>query len=763
MDKKIHLMGIGGSGMSGVALLAEASGYEVSGCDIEKNSAYAKNISVGHSKSHVAGSDLIIVSPAIYFQDENNEEVLEAKKQNKLVTWQEFTGKVLAKDKKVICIAGTHGKSTVTAMAGKLLEDAGLDPTVLVGARVPEWKGNARAGKGDYFIIEADEFNDNFLNYSPEIIVLNNIEFDHPDYFKSEEEVFESFKKFVKKLKGIKTLVVNKDSEGIQKLLKSTDTDAINVIEFSGKTDELGFTLKVSGKHNIENALGVVALGKLLEINSKTIESSLSTFKGIGRRMEFLGKKSGVEIYDDYAHHPTAIKATLQALRESHPKARIWAIDEPHGFSRTHALLPLYKDVFIDAEKVLIGPIFKARDKETFGMTPSLVAETSGHDDAKGFDSFGEIKKILLDEVKSGDVIIVMGAGKSYLWAREVVDMLPISFKDLTTFGIGGGIKKYYEVKSKDEVTSAADYAKKNNLPVFIIGGGSDILVNDEDFGGVVIKFVGENFDFKDMESNKVQITAEAGMEWDKLVEEAVKKNLQGIECLSGIPGKVGAAPIQNIGAYGQELKNTFTSLSAFDIEKNKFVEFNNKDCKFGYRESVFKDPKHWQKFIITDITLELAKNGKPEVKYDSLKNYLTEKDIKDPTLEEVRDAVLTIRAGKFENPKVAGNAGSFFKNPILSKSDVDRLCKDFPDIPARPQEDGSFKGSAGWFIEKAGWKGKEYKNAGVSKKHALILINPEGKATAKEILELSDNIIKDVKDKFGVTLEREVQLINFK
>lgn len=756
MGKHIHLMGIGGSGMTAVAEISEKYGYEVSGCDIESSTAYSKNISVGHSKEHVKNADYVIVSPAVLFQNKNNDEVVEAKKTGKFMTWQEFVGKVLTKNKKVVCVAGTHGKSTTTAMLGRLLAGANLDPTVLVGARVPEWNGNARYGRGEYFVIEADEFNDNFLNYSPEIIILNNIEFDHPDYFKNEKQVFESFKKFINRLTGMKVLIINKDSEGIKKLIGMIDKTDLKIIEYS-KTGKLGFDLGIPGKHNIANALGVAALGKLLGIDEKVIKSSLSSFKGIGRRMELIANKAGIEIYDDYAHHPTAIAASLQALRENHPKARIWAIDEPHGFSRTEALLPDYKNAFNDADKVLIGPIFKARDNETFGMTSEKVSKASGHHDAKGYSSFDEIKNILATGLKPGDVVLVMGAGKSYIWAREIAGLLPVSFADITTFHIGGSIKRYFEVRNEDEVKNAVGYAKKNKLPIFVIGEGSDILASDKNFEGVVIKYVGTGF----YDLGKGRIKAEAGANWDSLVEYTVEKNLQGIECLSGIPGTVGASPIQNIGAYGQELKDSFESLTAFSIEKEKFVTLSKKDCGFGYRESVFKRPDHWQKFIIMDITLKLKENAKPGVRYESLKKYFDSEGIEKPTIQQVRSGVLSIRSQIFYDPKVVGNAGSFFKSPIVGKEKLEELQKKFPDI--KFYEAGEqYKLPAGWLIEKAGWKGKTYKEAGVSPKHALILTNPHNKATAKEIIELSEKIIKDIKKKFGLELEREVQMINF-
>lgn len=331
------------------------------------------------------------------------------------------------------------------------------------------------------------------------------------------------------------------------------------------------------------------------------------------------------------------------------------------------------------------------------------------------------------------------------------------TFKELTTFRIGGRIKHFFEVKTKKEVVSAVSFAKKNKLPIFIIGGGSDILVSDNDYQGVVIRYGGESLSFV---SNTV--TSEAGVVWDKLVEETVNKGLQGIECLSGIPGTVGASPIQNIGAYGQELKDTFVGLTAYDIEKEKFVTFSKTDCEFGYRESFFKKPDGWQKFIIIDVTLRLKKDAPPEIKYDSLRNYLREKDIDNPSLIQVREAVLKIRETKFENPQKVGNAGSFFKNPIVSQKEFQKLKKESPDMPFFKNEDGTFKCFAAWFIEKAGWKGKKYKNVQVSSKHALVLINPEGKATAKEVKGLAEKISEDVYKKFGVKLELEVQYIGF-
>jgi len=407
-------MGIKGSGISGVADLAKKMGYKVSGCDLEME---------GHDVSHLKNIDLLVVTPAVFYQSAKHPELVEGEKRKIVLSWQEFLGKYLHKRKKVICIAGTHGKSTTTAMAGKLLEDAGFDPLVNLGANYKEWSGGARFGKGEYFVTEADEFYDNFLNYHPEIIILNNIEFDHPDYFKSENQVFESFKKFVGKMVGKRVLICNGDAEGVQKLLGQIDKTKLRIIKYSLKNKDINLKLKVPGEHNIANALGVVVLGKYLKIDEKVIIKSLESFEGIGRRMELVSDANGVKVYDDYAHHPTAIKATLDALREKYSKKRIWAIVEPHGYDRTHALLKNYKGVFQSADKVIIGPIFRARDSETFGITPQKVAKMSGCPDALGVDSLEQIIKILKRDVKKEDIILVMGAGKSYLWAKEICNL----------------------------------------------------------------------------------------------------------------------------------------------------------------------------------------------------------------------------------------------------------------------------------------------------------------------------------------------------
>lgn len=465
-QKRVHFMGIGGSGMSAVAILASYQGYQISGCDLQGDTPYLKKLKkfkvplfIGHDPKHLKGVDILAITPAALFQNKKHPEIVVAKKSNKLMTWQKFLGKYLHKGKKVVCLAGTHGKSTTTAMASLLFDNAGKDPSVMIGATIKKWNSNCRFGKSEIFITEADEFFDNFLNYQPNHIVLNNIELDHPDYFESEEHVLQSFKKFVQQLTGPKTLIVNQDSPGIKKLFRILGKPFLNSIKvigysmrdkplvttpvslggkiisrdpgstvFRAVSKELKldreFKLRVPGAYNVANALGVIVLAKLFEIKTEETRKSLSSYSGIGRRLELIGTKNGIKVYDDYAHHPTAVSVTIEALRQQFPDQRIWVIVEPHSYSRTKVLLGKYKRAFDHADLVIIGPIFKARDTKTFGVSGQSIVDTAEHGKAKYIGDLDKITRSVKRSAKPGDVIVVMGAGMSYKWARTILEKL---------------------------------------------------------------------------------------------------------------------------------------------------------------------------------------------------------------------------------------------------------------------------------------------------------------------------------------------------
>jgi len=329
--------------------------------------------------------------------------------------------------------------------------------------------------------------------------------------------------------------------------------------------------------------------------------------------------------------------------------------------------------------------------------------------------------------------------------------------KPLTTFSIGGKAAYFTEVFNKKDLIKAVEFAEKKKLPIFVIGHGSNLLVDDHLLNALVIKLTNKDFSISQKGDNNFLVLAGAGMDWDSLVEKTVKNNLQGLECLSGIPGTVGAAPVQNIGAYGQEVKDCLEKVFAYDLIKGKFIEIDNHDCHFEYRNSIFKEQKN--RYIIFEVIFRLKRNTPASVGYESLSKHLQEKGITQPQLEQVRKAVLELRKVKLEDPKLFGNAGSFFKNPIVDKISLKRIQKLYPEIPFFKQGD-KVKLFAGWLIEKAGWRGRNYHSAAVSGKNAMVIINSNGRAKSSDVLALATMITRDVEEKFGIKLKKEVEFV---
>ncbi|MBI2601158.1 UDP-N-acetylmuramate--L-alanine ligase [Candidatus Daviesbacteria bacterium] len=422
---KIHFLGIGGSGASAAAAIATSQGFEVTGCDIHPHNEFTTGfdksmLQSGHSPEHIKDIGLLVITPAITYLDPKNPELEEARKRGiQILSWQEFMGKYLMKGKIVIAVCGTHGKSTTTAMIGLMLEKAGLDPTVELGAIVPEWGANFRIGEGKYFVVEADEFNDNFLNYHPDITVVTNIEMDHPEYFKSFEQLKESYKKFFLQTKNY--IVGNLMDENIAHLLKDVMKESsITCLDFS--KNEFMFTLKIPGIYNILNARAVQQVGLLLNIEPSTINHTLSTFQGIGRRFEYLGEYRGAKVYSDFGHHPTEIKVTMQAAREKFPKNRIWLFYEPHMFSRTKALFNEFVKVFrtLPVDSIVILDIYPSREVDNGLVKSEQLAQAINKSHIK-YNNPEELRETLGKEIKDGDILFFMGAGDIDTLARKLV------------------------------------------------------------------------------------------------------------------------------------------------------------------------------------------------------------------------------------------------------------------------------------------------------------------------------------------------------
>jgi UDP-N-acetylmuramate dehydrogenase len=331
-----------------------------------------------------------------------------------------------------------------------------------------------------------------------------------------------------------------------------------------------------------------------------------------------------------------------------------------------------------------------------------------------------------------------------------------ISLKPYNSFGIDVKASFFAEIYSEADLIELFHNELVKSQKLLIIGGGSNVLFT-QDYDGLVIKISIKGMQSEAIE-DKVFVTAGAGEVWNDFVNYCVAHHFAGVENLSLIPGTVGASPIQNIGAYGVELKDVFESCTAFEIKTGQIKTFNYSDCHFAYRESIFKGELKGQ-YIITSVTFRLSSEAKINTSYGAIETELQKRGIEEPNIADVSSAVSHIRVSKLPDPSTIGNAGSFFKNPVIEKYEFADVVAKHPDVVHYPTADDKIKLAAGWLIEQCGWKGKVVGQTGTWKNQALVLVN-HGGATGTEVYNFSEQIIDSVKSTFGVTLEREVNIL---
>ncbi|WP_460142216.1 UDP-N-acetylmuramate dehydrogenase [Pseudomonas sp. S3_B08] len=327
-----------------------------------------------------------------------------------------------------------------------------------------------------------------------------------------------------------------------------------------------------------------------------------------------------------------------------------------------------------------------------------------------------------------------------------------VSLKAFNTFGVDVRAQLFAEAHSDGDVREALAYAASHDVPLLVIGGGSNLLLT-ADIPALVLRMVTRGIRLLSDDGNRVVVEAEAGEPWHPFVQHTLAQGLAGLENLSLIPGTVGAAPMQNIGAYGVEIKDVFAGLTALDRESGELRDFSLEDCNFGYRDSLFKQqPGRW---LILRVRFTLDRAAHLHLEYGPVRQRLSEQGIEQPTPTDVSRAICSIRSEKLPDPAVLGNAGSFFKNPLVPAAVVTQIKTQHPDLVAYPQADGQMKLAAGWLIERAGWKGFRDGDAGVHKLQALVLVN-YGTATGLQLLDLAQRIQKDIAERFHVELEME-------
>lgn len=331
-----------------------------------------------------------------------------------------------------------------------------------------------------------------------------------------------------------------------------------------------------------------------------------------------------------------------------------------------------------------------------------------------------------------------------------------ISLKPYHSFACDEIASFFTIVKSKEALVEALIWAKDNQLAYLVLGSGSNVLFIKQ-FEGLVIKMEISGIQKVVETASEVQLQVGAGENWTHFVSYCVQKSWGGLENLSLIPGTVGAAPIQNIGAYGVEVGEHIISVNVYDTETNKWLIFTNAECKFGYRDSIFK--KEANRFIVYSVLFKLSKQPILRTDYGAIKAVLHEKGISNPSIESISNAVIYIRSSKLPDPKKLSNAGSFFKNPMITKAQYDQLIIQYPSLIAFPINDTTYKIAAGWLIEACGWKGMIQNQVGCYKDQALVIVN-YGATSGKAIYDFSEAIIQSVEQKFGIILEREVNIV---
>lgn len=444
-NKIIHLIGIGGVSMCALAEVLNHRGFVVRGSDMQKSANTEKltklgiKVFIGHKEENIADANVVIRTSAVH---DDNPEVIRARQLGlPILERAQAWGILMEAYRDVICISGTHGKTTTTSMATHIALEAKLNPQVMVGANLPIIGGGVRVANGNLFIAEACEYCNSFLNFNPTIAVISNIEEDHLDFFKDIDDIISSFRAFAEKVPEDGAVVVNFDDENAMRAVKGlekkvvtfgtkdgADVQAKNIVSENGKTEfsmvrngeEIKITLSVAGMHNVYNALAAAAASMELGVSPKCIAAGLSKFTGVGRRFEYKGDFNGAKVYDDYAHHPSEVAATLNTVKTMGFE-RVICVFQPHTYTRTAAL----KDEFIKAlgiaDVALLAHIYAAREKNTIGISSKVISDNI--ENAEYIETFEGLVKRIGEIAQPGDLILTMGAGDIY----QVGEML-VSF-----------------------------------------------------------------------------------------------------------------------------------------------------------------------------------------------------------------------------------------------------------------------------------------------------------------------------------------------
>jgi UDP-N-acetylmuramate--L-alanine ligase/UDP-N-acetylenolpyruvoylglucosamine reductase len=788
----IHLVGIGGAGLSAIARLLLQRGFVVSGSDQRPGAATAELASLGatvytgHDAAHVAGADLVLISSAV---PATNPELLAAQAAGiPVVKRQQFLGPFMAGHHN-ICVAGAHGKTTTSAMIAALLDALGAEPSFIVGSTILALGTAARAGRTDGpFVIEADEYDHMFLGLQPDIAVITNVEWDHVDCYPNPEDFHRAFAQFASQVRPGGAVLFCGDDPGSRSLHREAAAQpdgagrssaqwisygletgnqwragnlqtnpappldaGVNGMEFDVWHEEklLGrVAIPLSGEHNVRNSLAALAATTLAgyDVFSKLRENlKLSRiFAGTKRRLEVIGAHCGIIVLDDYAHHPTEVRATLSAARQRFPRRPVWVLFQPHTYSRTRALLDEFRYSFENADHVLITDIYAAREHDTLGISALDVVKTlDRHADARYAGDLDAATRLLLGGLTPGDVLLTMGAGDGDRVGRQVLaglqqrqaaaaaQSLAERYAALaaaiagdtglalrrdeplaghTTLRVGGPADLFVAVGAVEDLVAALARAREFDVPALVLGGGSNVLVSDRGVRGLVI--ANGCRAVRRHEGNV--LWAESGANLAGVARQAMRWGLSGLEWCVSVPGTVGGAVVGNAGAHGGCVADNLLRATLLNGD-GALVEWPAARFAYGYRSSALKE-------------LIRTNSGQPQPMVLAAAFQLQEADA-----EQMEAQAAGFLAHRRATQPVEPSAGSVFQNPP-----------------------GDY---AGRMVEALGLKGHSHGGAAFSTVHANFIVN-RGGASAADVAVLINQARQAAWQVLGVQLTPEILFV---
>jgi UDP-N-acetylmuramate--L-alanine ligase/UDP-N-acetylenolpyruvoylglucosamine reductase len=757
--RTLHLIGIGGSGMSGIARLCLALGHRVTGSDLVLNGEAARlrslgiTIYEGHSTGHLGNADLVIYSAAV---KRDNPELVEAERLHVPTVRRAHALSALMRSKVGVAISGTHGKTTTSAMITHILRASGRQPTFCIGAHIPVLGGNAESGPGEQFVAEVDESDGTLGTFAPVYSVITNIEEEHLDYFADLHAILDSFRQLVANTR--ETVFFCADDKNAGRVL----TRARRLVSYGfnpeaeyrvANLQRTGFTstfdlihrdqrlgriqLAIPGEQNVVNACGAAAVGITLGVPFEQIATALAGFTGAARRFERKCDAHGILVIDDYAHHPTEIRATINAARGL-GRQRVIAAFQPHRYTRTKFLREQFTTAFAGVDELYLTDIYAASEPPIEGIDGQSLfraIQTAGQPHVHYEPNLDALAGRLHEAARPGDVVLVLGAGSICKAAEQLAGLLrqgiwnggatmpdeqilaefkrELSAKAVvahdepmakrTTLRVGGKAQFYLEPATESDLAAALRVCHRRSLPFLLIGRGSNLLIKDSGIRGAVIRLA--SGEFTKIEVDGELIHAGAGAKLKDIVHACKQHELAGLEFMEGIPGSLGGALRMNAGAMGQWTFEVVQRVRFMDFSGNVH-EKPSSEVHFEYRGCpLFRD------HIALGATLKGQRGSR----------------------EEIANRLKAFAEKRWNSQPPQPSAGCIFKNP--------------KEIPA------------GKLIDELGLKGTAVGKARVSEVHGNFIVN-EGGASASDVLKLIALIQEKAQRERGIKLETEVIIL---